>query len=224
VRSGIAALRQLAWPIATSALMPFKRDRQQRQHRKSFSGRRSWHDLPTKTPGLIQAGWKLLSQPPHIGFLALRDGETKSFFVTFSYALLAGDAFPVSSDDRCLNGPQGDLHRLGVPLQSVVAPFAIHEGSSCAHIQETNTPGIGGNPLFKQDGTIQGDWLPLSRRKPPATSIAFNQRTRLISSRSLTDPSQTHFASKFSKKSSRYHRSSLPLTLPVASPPSQNDL
>jgi len=100
--------------------------------------------------GLIQAGGNCY--PNRRMASCLRDGEIVLRYI--SYALLAGDASVL--DDRCLNGLKETYIALGVPLQSAGRAVAIMKASSCAHISETNTPGMGDTRFNKME-TIQGD-------------------------------------------------------------------
>jgi phycoerythrin beta chain len=100
--------------------------------------------------GLIQAGGNCY--PNRRMASCLRDGEIVLRYI--SYALLAGDASVL--DDRCLNGLKETYIALGVPLQSAARAVAIMKASSTAHINETNTPAMGGTRFNKME-TIQGD-------------------------------------------------------------------
>ena len=100
--------------------------------------------------GLIQAGGNCY--PNRRMAACLRDGEIVLRYV--SYALLAGDASVL--EDRCLNGLKETYIALGVPLQSTARAVAIMKAICVAHINNTNTEGMGGNRYRKMD-TPQGD-------------------------------------------------------------------
>ncbi|MEL7035042.1 MAG: bleomycin hydrolase [Cyanobacteria bacterium J06592_8] len=100
--------------------------------------------------GLIQAGGNCY--PNRRMAACLRDGEIVLRYIT--YALLAGDASVL--EDRCLNGLKETYTALGVPAGSTGRAVQIMKASSLAHINGTNTSGMGGN-RYKKNEMIQGD-------------------------------------------------------------------
>ncbi len=100
--------------------------------------------------GLIQAGGNCY--PNRRMAACLRDGEIILRYV--AYALLAGDASVL--DDRCLNGLKETYAALGVPTTSTVRAVQIMKAICCAHIDNSNTEGMGG-ARFRKMETPQGD-------------------------------------------------------------------
>jgi len=165
--------------MATSAFDASNRDRQATPAGHSFRTPFRACDYCENT-GLIQSGWKLLSQPPH-GFLPCVTAKIRSF-VTSPTPCSPGDA---SSSTTAASTPQGRPTSLGVPLQSAWSRRCHHEGFLLRHISaRPNTPGMGGTRFNKMEPSRVT--APLSRQEAASLLRSHHQRTRLDFRQSLT--------------------------------------